>query len=218
MTKFNELNDKLIFVCYDAGAGGERLSVDISRFPNFRALTYYVTDNNRTIITNDIFEKIFLFSAGPFERLYNSVSNLDKQFDSNEFYVVPSHWDVNYLEPVFPRSKFIRIISPDNPEILKKAVEEKIFKTTFHNFLEFVGFCKIFLTDQELKDYLATKKINHRMTVGEIYAVMHKEVKRSEFYSVNYNVEIDQPNVLNIAYNSFDHSKHKIQQFIAQVV
>jgi len=214
MAKFNELNSKLIFVCYEAGAGGERLAVNISSLPGCRQLECYVTDNNRTIITNDIFEKIFLYSAGPFERLHNSVANLKKDFSLDNYYIVPSHWDVTFLEPVFPNSRFIRIINPDS-SVLAEAVSEKIWKTKFHNFLEFVGYCKIYLNDQEFKDYLVTKKINHRMTVGEIYAAMEKEIERSESYSHHYHILVNQSNVINIPYNSFEESREQILQFIA---
>jgi len=212
MIELSKISQQLVFVCYEAGAGGERLSVNISAFPGFRKLNCYLTESNRTIITNDIFEKIFLFCAGPFERLVESVRGLDKDVEPDTLYVTPSHWDVAYLEPIFPCSRFIRIISPSQ-EIIEVS-RERIWNTTFSNFLEFAGYCKIYLTDQEFKDYLIDKKIRHTMSVRQINQVIEKEIKRSQTCQFKYRQVIDKPNILNVPYNSFEEYRESIQNFL----
>ena len=55
------LSDQVfIFVCYKAGTGGESLSTHISKLEPCVPLEHYITAQHRTIITSDIFEKVFL--------------------------------------------------------------------------------------------------------------------------------------------------------------
>jgi hypothetical protein len=51
--------DKLIFVCYQHGFGGENLSHRISQHPLCDRLLVK-TEKGRTVIKNDIFNKVFL--------------------------------------------------------------------------------------------------------------------------------------------------------------
>ena len=99
---------KILFVCYRHGCRGEGLSLRLSQHNFFRTLKADVV-NDRTIITNDVFNKDLLFR----EDVLPKVPELP--VDSN--IVVPSHHFYDSLKNYISNSYFISIDVPTSNEL-----------------------------------------------------------------------------------------------------
>ena len=124
------LSDQVfLFVCYESGSGGENLSTRISELNPCVPLKFYKTEQGRTIITSDFFEKVFLYSAGPIEKLLQKAQDFlkNKAMTSDKITVSPSHWDFEFLLPYFPNSKFVRIVH-NNAELVAQNRVDKILE------------------------------------------------------------------------------------------
>lgn len=210
------LSDQVfIFVCYKAGTGGESLSTHISKLEPCVPLEHYITAQHRTIITSDIFEKVFLYSVGPFENLLEKARIImtHKKLVQNKLHVSPSHWDYDFLIPYFPNSKFIRIIC-DDPEIAVKNQKEKILNGKFSNFLEFKGFCLMCVEQTVFEELFKKKQISFNRPIGETYNVLKNYIKSSERSLFRSELQIDHKLVFNIKYNTFEQHQQEILNFI----
>lgn len=224
MQKLSQHSDRLLFVCYYPGAGGERLSVLISNLHACEALQSYFTEQSRTVITNDLFEKTFLTPVGPFDLLRERAESITIDWSKLEkVHVVPSHWDIQYLEPIFPRSKFIRIISPDDLDLLISNTDKKVMQGRFNSLLEMKGYCLMYVTDTVFQDLLKGKKLRMSMTIGQVHAVLETfitQAMRQTFFCHDgtnlYLDEIIKTNVLNIPYQECDRYMSQIEHFITQ--
>jgi len=122
-TKKIKMN-KLVFVCYQHGFGGENLSYRISNHALCNKLLVKV-EKGRTIIKNDIFNKVFLGFNNNFQYNFQDKEKLCKKIIKDfknkldkikKYTVVPSHVDANTLRKVFTNSYFITIDPPKTKE------------------------------------------------------------------------------------------------------
>ena len=113
--------DKLIFVCYEHGLGGENLSYRISKHTFCDNLLVKI-EKGRTVIKNDIFNKIFLGFNNNFQYSFQDKEKLCKKIIKDfknkidkikKYNVVPSHIDADTLKKFFINSYFIGFTDGD---------------------------------------------------------------------------------------------------------
>jgi hypothetical protein len=185
--------DKLIFVCYQHGFGGENLSHRISQHTLCDELLVKI-EKGRTIIKNDIFNKIFLGFNNNFQYSFQDKEKLCKKVIKNfknkiekikKYSVIPSHIDADTLKKFFINSYFIIIESPRTEEQYQQYLHHLyddfwLYKTT--NLTEYIGeiYSKIELfkskkTEKEIKNL--TKKIlskyKNSLSFGQIQCVIN---------------------------------------------
>jgi hypothetical protein len=208
-----------VFVCYQAGAGGENLSTNISRLADCIPLEFYVTPERRTIIIDEFFEKTFLNSGAPLDQLIGTAQNILKnKCVSDKIHVVPSHRDYHELSGYFPNSKFIRIVNADSDQ-LQKLVEEKVYSSKFRSFEELKGYCLSYIDYTGLQFLFKQRKINISMTIGDIYKIIKPFINpeydtRKAVTDSSYNLLVNDCNVFNLEWGQYELHKEQIQQFI----
>ena len=151
MKSLKKINmDKLIFVCYQHGFGGENLSHRISNHALCDNLLVKI-EKGRTIIKNDVFNKIFLGFNNNFQYSFQNQEKLCKKVMKNfknkidkikKYNIVPSHIDAGTLRKVFTNSYFITIESPKTKEQHRCYCQHLynnfwLYKTT--NLAEYIG-------------------------------------------------------------------------------
>jgi hypothetical protein len=212
------LSDRVfLFVCYESGSGGENLSTKISNLEPCMPLEFYTTEQGRTIITSDFFEKVFLYSVVPIDNLLQKAQGIlqSKTISDSKITVSPSHWDFDVLLPYFPNSKFVRIVH-DDPKLMEQNRVNKIDNSKFSNFLEFTGFCLSYVERDTLTELLKQKKITFDMQIGEIIEVLNDyRIKSTESVFKN-NVLVDHKQVFNVVYNTFEEKQKQILNFISR--
>lgn len=185
--------NKLIFVCYQHGFGGEKLSHRISQHPLCDKLLVKI-EKGRTIIKNDIFNKIFLGFNNNFQYSFQDKEKLckkivkdfkDKIDKIKKYNVVPSHVDANILRKVFYNSYFITIEPPKTKEQYQQYCQHLynnywLYKTT--DITEYIGeiYCKIELfkkktTENEIKKLTKEilSKYKNTLSFGQIQCVVN---------------------------------------------
>jgi len=220
--KLKSLSKNIVFVCYYPGAGGENIASKISKFDVCTPLEYYLTKQSRTVITNELFGKSFLMPVGPFDRLLKMAETIAPDtLEGERFHVVPSHWDVNYLESEFPNSKYIRIVSPQDRKILRNNTDYKVGQDKFYSLSQLKGYCLMYVDICLLSTLLKSRQIQLLMTIGEIDSVLKPHinkdnVKKNSFSSKSdfYSQTIDRKNILNIPYQGFETHKEVIEKFL----
>ena len=112
---------KFIFVCFQHGAGGEALSVEISKLKKCNTLNY--TKHGPRTWSYDYFDRLFL--KYPAKNWKDNIK-LDKK--ANKFYyVIPSHYTPDSIKEVFPNDIFVVITSPQTTEGIE-SLKERIFQ------------------------------------------------------------------------------------------
>jgi hypothetical protein len=185
--------DKLIFVCYQHGFGGENLSHRISNHALCDNLLVKI-EKGRTIIKNDVFNKIFLGFNNNFQYSFQNQEKLCKKVMKNfknkidkikKYNIVPSHIDAGTLRKVFTNSYFITIEPPKTKEQHRCYCQHLynnfwLYKTT--NLAEYIGeiYSKIELFNSEktqneikklTKDILF--KYKNKLSFGQIQCVIN---------------------------------------------
>ena len=221
--------DKLIFVCYQHGFGGENLSYRISNHALCNKLLVKIK-KGRTIIKNDLFNKIFLGFNNNFQYNFRDKEKLCKKVvkdfknkidEIKKYTIVPSHIDANMLRRVFYNSYFITIQPPKTDEQHRQYLKHLyndvwLYKTS--NLAEYVGeiYCKIEIfknkkTEIEIKKLTKEilSKYKNKLSFGQIHCVINdleptnQNVKR--LFSSMYNKE----NVgYNVEYNVLNFDKN----------
>jgi hypothetical protein len=213
-------NKVFVFVCYQAGSGGENLSYQISKFDGCAPLECYRTKEDRTVITNEFFDKIFLRYYWPREKIVSGARQiLEHKPIDHELIVVPSHWDYPSLSPYFPNSKYVRIVHNGDSEV-SDNVTKKVYGGKFETFLEFIGFCSGYVEENVIKHLLKHKEISMEMNAGQVFDVLKPYMKTITKPSTvgRYTEVIDNEAVLNVCYKKFDQSIERIYNFIKQGV
>jgi hypothetical protein len=216
MVKFPISDRVFVFVCYQGGAGGENLCTKISQFDCCEPVQSYLTPQNRTVITNDFFDKTFLKSVGPIDKLLDQARKIVATKDVPEKTCVsPSHWDFDFLVEHFPYSKFIRIIHPD-PSELRETCQIKILDGNFCSLTELKGYCLQYVDMRTLAELLTTKSISLNMNIGQIQNILDTCPKKytNDDLSVFRNIIVDHKQVLNVKYNNFEQQKQAIFNFV----
>ena len=185
--------DKLIFVCYQHGFGGENLSHRISQHTLCDRLLVK-KEKGRTVIKNDIFNKVFLGFNNNFQYNFQDkeklcikiIKDFKNKIDKvNKFTIVPSHIDADILRKVFYNSYFITIEPPRTEEQYQQYLQHLynnfwLYRTT--DMAEYVGeiYSKIEIfkdekTENEIKkltkDILS--KYKNTLSFGQIQCVVN---------------------------------------------
>ena len=145
----------ILFVCYRHGCRGEFLTHKISQQSIFRKLEAKVVDN-RTVITNDFFNKEFLKSY------YPKIKKFPK-----ENVVVPSHYFYEDLVDDFPTASFVAIDLPKDVGTFRESLYQRFWNYSTSDRLELLG---------EIKDkyykYNGQKNKNHNELKKIIYNIL----------------------------------------------
>lgn len=186
--------NKLIFVCYEHGFGGEHLSYKISQHELCNKLLVDIK-KGRTVIKNDIFNKVFLGFNNNFKYEFQKKEKLCKKIVNDfknkinkikKYNIVPSHIDANILKKFFASSFFIIIQPPKTKEQHQQYIKHLYdcfwsYKTK--NIKEYIGeiYSKIEMfhkkkTTDEIKKL--TNKIlsqyKNSLSFGQIQCVVNK--------------------------------------------
>lgn len=124
---------KVLFVCYRHGCGGEYLSHKISTHKLFKTLEIR-TVNNRTIITNDFFNKQLLSRN-------NWLPDIPK-LPTDYNIVVPSHYFYDILKDYLPNAYFVSIDVPEDLKKFRQQLFDRYWKYNTKNMLELAGECE----------------------------------------------------------------------------
>jgi hypothetical protein len=205
-----------LFVCYQPGSGGEKLSTQISNFAECNTLEYYTTPEDRTVITNEFFDKVFLNPGWALGRILDTARQiLTVKHLSDKLHVIPSHWDYNSVKPWFPNSKFVRIVHNNHDTIIRNGIK-KVSNGQFKSFLELKGYCLMYVTEANLQRLLAQKKLNTNMTIGKVHEILFSESVTFDDPKrpADYTVCINNHQVFNLWYNKFDQYQVKVMDFL----
>ena len=219
------LMPKFIFVCYQQGAGGESLSVEISKLKKCNTLNY--TKLGPRTWSYDYFDKLFLTYP---DKKWKDKIKLDKK--ANKFYyVIPSHYTPDSIKEVFPNDIFVVITSPQTTEGIE-SLKERIFQhvwLTKHNSLqERIGYYIHETGKKPNRNHL--KKLNQDLLNGEINCIIQnikptltnmKElfkkhiveklvIKTKQFNYINY---INEKNIFTISYEDLQITNKKENLF-----
>jgi hypothetical protein len=185
--------DKLIFVCYRHGFGGENLSYRISQHELCDKLLVRI-EKGRTIIKNDIFNKVFLGFNNNFQYNFQDKEKLCKKIIKDfknkinkikKYNIIPSHIDADILRKVFYNSYFITIEPPRTEEKYQQYLQHLyndywLYTTT--NMAEYVGeiYCKIEIfkdekTEKKIKNLTKEilSKYKNTLSFGQIQCVVN---------------------------------------------
>ena len=128
---------KIIFVCYDAGAGGEKLATDISKFSNVYNLASKSV-GTRTV-TNDVTKGISrndIFRQHELQSVINDLPN-------DKWHVIPTHFRPSELQ-VLSCVKFYVVIYAGSVTSEKQIDQNQydfagFLSMMFENFIILVG-------------------------------------------------------------------------------
>ena len=124
---------KTLFVCYWHGCKGEGLAYRISQHSFFKTLDANII-NNRTIIKNEYFNKVFLNAWEPDWPSIKLPTNIN--------IVVPSHFWYDELKKHFPEAYFVSIGIPKDIETFKQKLYDRFYSYKTKNILELAGECE----------------------------------------------------------------------------
>lgn len=142
---------KIIFVCYDQGAGGEHLAVEISKMDCCHTLRYK-TENGR-YLTVDVALGKCRYHVLPVAEINNNLIEFEKKKhisdslsvvvknDVDRWHVIPTHFLPNDLEDIQADKFFICITTPVNERHLKN-IQSKVLSYRFRSILELKGQCE----------------------------------------------------------------------------
>ena len=120
---------KIIFVCYNQGAGGESMAKDISNLSNVYDLVSKAV-GTRTV-TRDVTKGLSRNDAFKQKQLQSIIDDLP----NDKWHVVPTHFKPDQLETL-SCEKFYVVIYADNPESREKIEEHKKNKVWNHVFVD----------------------------------------------------------------------------------
>ncbi len=220
---------KFIFVCFQHGAGGEALSVEISKLKKCNTLDY--TKHGPRTWSYDYFDRLFLKYPAK-----NWKDNIKLDKTSNEFYyVVPSHYTPSTIKEVFPNDIFVVITAPKTTEgmnNLKKRIFDHVWLTKHNTLQEKIGFYIEEAGKKPSRDHL--KKLNQDLLNGEIYCIirgvkptltnMKKLFEKSVSQTYYFKKEnerfdyINEKNLFTISYKDFvTNKKENLFKFLTKL-
>tara|TARA_B100000424_G_C22883690_1_gene470238 strand:- start:396 stop:1058 length:663 start_codon:yes stop_codon:yes gene_type:complete len=215
---------RFIFVCYQHGTGGERLSVDISLHEKCNNLPH--DEMASRTWTYDYFDKLFL---KPPEIPFNDNWKMQcKDITSSDLAdVVPSHYRPERIREVFPNELYVVINTPKTSQQwqdLRKKVYEKVWKTKHENIEQKIGYWKTH-TDREItKDIF--KKLNQDVTNEDIQFMIHNLEKNATnlktIFDKNFNTiktfdyQNDEHTIV-IEYDKIEDRQNRLSQVIQRL-
>ena len=121
---------KIVFVCYDQGAGGEHLAVEISKLDCCNYLKHKIV--NGRYVSVDI-------TAGRCRRCPLPISEINNALqESPKWHVVPTHFTPDELTDVIADKFFVCITTPSDEQHLNH-IQSKVLQYKFRSILELKG-------------------------------------------------------------------------------
>ena len=195
---------KIIFVCYDAGAGGERMATDISQLANVYDL------NSKTVgtrtVTRDVTKGISRYDIFKKRELQSIIDNLP----IDKWHVIPTHFKPEQLEEL-SCVKFYVVIYAGNTTSEKEINQnqkDKVWKHVFTDPLELKG--QIEAHDADPNDGYITSRLKGPVQYGLLWSVINridpisKDLEREyDIYCSKdtYRIPSDLENCMNIEYS-----------------
>jgi len=159
---------KIIFVCYDAGAGGERMATDISQLANVYDL------NSKTVgtrtVTRDVTKGISRYDIFKQRELQSIIDNLP----IDKWHVIPTHFKPEQLEEL-SCVKFYVVIYAGNTTSEKEINQnqkDKVWKHVFTDPLELKG--QIEAHDADPNDGYITSRLKGPVQYGLLWSVINR--------------------------------------------
>ena len=155
-----------IFVCYNHGAGGENLALQISKSKYCNTLAY--DKMGYRTWTYDIFDKFFL---KPFDK--NWQNKLKQVTPTTLVDVVPSHYSPAELKKKFPNELYVVINYPTTSKGLveyRQAVYQKVWLSKHNTLQQKVGYWKNNTNKALTRDNV--KKLSKNITNGDIECII----------------------------------------------
>tara|TARA_A100001011_G_scaffold179470_1_gene188267 strand:- start:7300 stop:7959 length:660 start_codon:yes stop_codon:yes gene_type:complete len=155
-----------IFVCYNHGAGGENLALQISKSKYCNTLAY--DKMGYRTWTYDIFDKFFL---KPFDK--NWQNKLKQVTPTTLVDVVPSHYSPAELKKKFPNELFVVINYPTTLKGLveyRQAVYQKVWLSKHNTLQQKVGYWKNNTNKALTREHV--KKLSKNITNGDIECII----------------------------------------------
>jgi|TARA_B100000214_G_scaffold352465_2_gene307718 hypothetical protein len=155
-----------IFVCYNHGAGGENLALQISKSKYCNTLAY--DKMGYRTWTYDIFDKFFL---KPFDK--NWQNKLKQVAPTTLVDVVPSHYSPAELKKKFPNELYVVINYPTTSKGLveyRQAVYQKVWLSKHNTLQQKVGYWKNNTNKALTRDNV--KKLSKNITNGDIECII----------------------------------------------
>jgi len=159
---------KIIFVCYNQGAGGEGMAADISKLPNVYDLvskavgTRTVTrDATKGVSRNDVFKQ---------KQLQSIIDTLP----NDKWHVIPTHFKPDQLE-VLSCTKFYVMIYAGNSESrnkIKANQKEKVWNHMFTNPLELKG--QIEAHNADPRDPYILSRLKGHVQYGKLWSLIKR--------------------------------------------
>ena len=155
-----------ILVCYNHGAGGENLALQISKSKYCNTLAY--DKMGYRTWTYDIFDKFFL---KPFDK--NWQNKLKQVAPTTLVDVVPSHYSPAELKKKFPNELYVVINYPTTSKGLveyRQAVYQKVWLSKHKTLQQKVGYWKNNTNKALTRDNV--KKLSKNITNGDIECII----------------------------------------------
>ena len=155
-----------IFVCYNHGAGGENLALQISKSKYCNTLAY--DKMGYRTWTYDIFDKFFL---KPFDK--NWQNKLKQVAPTTLVDVVPSHYSPAELKKKVPNELYVVINYPTTSKGLveyRQAVYQKVWLSKHNTLQQKVGYWKNNTNKALTRDNV--KKLSKNITNGDIECII----------------------------------------------
>ncbi len=175
---------KIIFVCYNHGAGGETLAQQISLLDECIVLPYKRL-NGRTI-TNDHFD-------GAFRRTILKQQPLPAP--SHKWYVVPSHFKPELLESIDAQKLYVVINDPvtdKHDALMHQNIFAKVWTRKLYDVLEITG--QIEADGYDPKDPFFADKIKGGISYGELRCLYEKQMPTKENVDAQLKIRTDKHN------------------------
>ena len=159
---------KIIFVCYDAGAGGERMATEISKLSNVHDLASKVI-GTRTV-TNDVTKGISRNDLFRQQQLQSIIDGLP----NDKWHVIPTHFRPDQLE-VLSCNKFYVVIYADNimsEQKIDQNQKDKVWHHVFTDPLELKG--QIEAHNADPNDAYITSRLKGPVKYGLLWSVIQR--------------------------------------------
>ena len=207
--------NKIIFVCYDQGAGGEKLSHEISKIECVNNLECKQIGDR--YITKDITHGISRHNTFKQDLLQHKIA----EQTSDKWFVVPTHFSYDQLESLDCK-KFYVTIYPQSEESklqIERNKKEKVWKHIFYDPLEVKG--QIEADNGDPYDKSILSNIKGPVQYGKLWSLVYGIGKLSDDLEKEYEIYCRKgtyhspnnlENSLNIEYSNLK-STSTMQQF-----
>ena len=159
---------KIIFVCYDAGAGGERLATNISKFPEVYDLASKAV--GKRTVTNDVTKGIIRNDVFRQHQLQSIIDNLP----NDKWHVIPTHFYPTQLEMLSCVKFYVTIYagSITSEKQMDRNHKDKVWHHVFTDPLELKG--QIEAHNADPNDTYITSRLKGPVKYGWLWSVIQR--------------------------------------------